>query len=102
MEIGNITGGLLGVSAEIHNKGTLDVTSVNWSIALDGGFVLLGKLKSGTIASLPTGESTVVADKPVFGFGRIIITVTVEVPDEMPVTKTASGFLFLFVVIGVK
>jgi PKD repeat protein len=102
VEIGNITGGVLGVSAEIHNKGTLNVTSMNWSIALDSGFVLLGKLKSGTIASLPTGESTVVADKPVFGFGRVIITVTVEVPDEMPVTKTASGFLFLFVVIGVK
>ncbi|MCX6671533.1 MAG: FG-GAP-like repeat-containing protein, partial [Euryarchaeota archaeon] len=67
VEIGNITGGLLGVRAEIHNKGTLNLTSMNWSIALDDGFVLLGKIKSGTIASLPTGESTVIADKPVFG-----------------------------------
>ncbi len=102
VEIGNITGGLLGVNAEINNKGTLNVTSMNWSIALDGGFILLGKIQSGTIASLPTGESTVIADKPVVGFGRVSITVTVEVPDEIPVTKTATGLLLFFVVIGVK
>jgi PKD repeat protein len=102
VEIGNITGGLFGVSAEIHNKGTLNVTSVNWSIALDSGFVLLGKIKSGAIQSLPAGDSTVIADAPVFGFGRIIITITVEVPDAEPITKTASGFLLFFVVLGIK
>jgi PKD repeat protein len=102
VEIGNITAGLLGVSAEIHNKGTLDVTSVNWSIALDGGFVLLGKIKSGTIASLPAGDSTVISDRPLFGFGKITITVTVEVPGSEPVTKTVSGFLLFFFVLGIK
>ena len=102
IEIGNISGGLLRVRAEILNKGTLNVTSVNWSIAVDGQFVLFGKIKTGTIEFLPVGDSVVIVDKPVFGFGRIIIRVTIEVPGYTPVTKTATGFLLLFVVIGIK
>lgn len=101
VKIGNITGGLLGVSAEILNTGTLDVTSLNWSIALDGGFVLLGKTTSGMIASLPAGDSTVIIDKPVLGFGRILITITVEVPDGEPVTKTVPALLLFFFVVGI-
>jgi PKD repeat protein len=101
VEIGNITGGLLKVSAEIINNGTTNVSSINWTMAVDGGLVLLGKTKSGTIASLPTGGSIVIADKPLFGFGKILIIVTVEVPGADPVTKTATGFLFFFVVLGV-
>jgi hypothetical protein len=37
----------------------------------------------------------------VIGFGRITIVVTVEVPDADPVTKTANGFLLLFLGVGV-
>jgi PKD repeat protein len=102
LEIGNITGGLFGVSAEIHNTGTNDVTAVNWSIAVDDGLVFLGKIKSGMIATLPAGDSTVVTDRPLFGFGKITITVTIEVPDSEPVTKTVSGFLLFFLVLGIK
>ena len=102
VEIGAITGGLLGVSAEIRNNGTLDVSSVNWSIALDGGLILKGKSASGTIASLPVNDSQIVVDKPILGFGRVIITVTATIPDGEPVTKTATGFLLLFIILGVQ
>jgi PKD repeat protein len=101
IEIRNITGGLLGVSAEILNNGTADVSALNWSIALNGGVVVLGKTKTGTLPGLIPGESVGITDKPVVGFGKITITVTVEIPDAEPVTKTASGFLFLFLVLGV-
>jgi PKD repeat protein len=97
--IGNITGGLLKINAEILNKGTTNVSSMNWSIAFSGGLVLLGKNASGTILSLPSGGSTVVSDKPVFGFGRITITVTAQMPGGDPVTKTATGLLFFFFII---
>jgi PKD repeat protein len=96
IEIGNITGGVLKVNAEILNNGTTTVSSINWSITLDGGFVLLGKTKSGTIPSIPAGGTEVISDKPVFGFGRITITVMAEAPGGDPVTKTATGFLFFF------
>jgi PKD repeat protein len=102
IEIGNITGGLLGISAEIRNIGTLDLTSVQWNIVLDGGVVLLGRNTSGTVASIPVNDSKMILDKPILGFGRITITVTATVPDGEPVMKTASGFLLLFLVIGVK
>jgi len=101
VEIGNITGGLLKVSAEILNKGEINVTSLNWSITVSG-FVLLGKTKSGTIPSIPIGGSEVVSDRPIFGLGNIIITVKVDVPGSGSVTKTVRGFLFLFVVLGIK
>jgi hypothetical protein len=102
VEIGNITGGMLKIAAEIRNKGTTDLSSINWSMTIDGGLVLSGKSKSGTIASLPADGSAVIVDKPVFGFGKVLITVTIQVPDSEPVTKTATGFLFLFVVLGIK
>lgn len=102
VKIENITGGLLKITAEVLNNGTSEVTSLNWSMNISGGLVLLGKTKSGMIPSLPAGNSTIIVDKPVFGFGRITITVTVEVPDGEPVTKTATGFLLLFLVVGIK
>jgi PKD repeat protein len=101
VEIGNITGGLLKISAEILNKGATDVTSVNWSFTVSGGLVLLGKTKSGTILSIPGGGSEIIIDRPVFGFGKITITVSIEVPDSEPVTKTATGTLFFFMILGV-
>jgi PKD repeat protein len=101
ISIGNITGGVLKVSAEILNNGPTNISSINWSIMVDGKLVLLGKTKSGTILSLPAGGSTIVSDKPLFGFGRIIITVTAEAPGGDPVTKTATGFLFFFFLMGI-
>jgi PKD repeat protein len=102
VEIGNITGSILKVNAEILNNGTINVTSLNWSITVDGRFVLLGKTKSGTNLSIPVGGTEVISDKPVFGFGNIIITVKVDVPGGDSLTKTVRGFLFLFVVLGIK
>jgi PKD repeat protein len=96
IDIGNITGGVLKLNAEILNVGTTNVSSVNWNITVSGGVVLLGKNASGTILSLPASDSTIVSDKPIFGFGRITITVTAQVPGEDPVTKTVTGILFLF------
>jgi PKD repeat protein len=101
VEIGNITGGMLKISAEILNKGDINVTSVNWSITVTG-FVLLGKTNSGTIPSIPIGGSEVVSDRPIIGLGNIIITVKVDVPGSGQLTKTVRGFLFLFIVLGIK
>ena len=102
LEIRNITGGMLKINAEIFNKGTINVTAINWSIIVDGRFVLLGKTKSGTILSIPSGGSEIITDKPVFGFGKINITVQIEVPVGGPVTKTVTGFLFFFIIFGIQ
>lgn len=98
LEIGNVTGGLLKISAEIKNTGTVDASLVNWSININKGIVLLGRTASGSIASLPGGGAEIVTDRPVFGFGKISITISAQEPEGDLITKTVSGTLILFFV----
>lgn len=95
IEITKIAGGK-GVTATVANTGTIDATGVDWTIALSGGFLLKGKTLSGTIDSLAAGTDTTITSG-VLGFGKTTITVTAG-----DATKTASGFVFLFFVLGVK
>jgi len=89
-----IKGGL-GVKATIKNTGTVNLTNISWSINLNGGIILVGKSKPGTIASLAVGAQTTVKDF-VIGFGKTNIVVTAD-----GVTKNATGTVLLFFVIGV-
>jgi PKD repeat protein len=93
--IESITGGT-AVSVKVTNNGTADATMVPWSIDLTGGFLLKGKTLSGTITSLPINQEKTLTSK-VLGFGKVTITATVG--DK---TKTATGFVFLIFVLGVK
>jgi PKD repeat protein len=101
VEIGNVTGEIFKITAEISNKGTTNVSSINWSITLDGNVVLLGRAKSGMIPLIPAGGMIVISDAPVFGFGRIFITITIEVPGGGSATKMVTGFLVLFLILGI-
>jgi PKD repeat protein len=102
LEIGNISGGMFRIGAKIFNKGTVNVTSVNWSITVDGKLVVLGKTESGMILSIPAGGSTVISVFPVIGFGKIIITITIEGPDGLPISKTVTGTLLFIFVLGIR
>jgi hypothetical protein len=75
VEIGNITGGLLKVTAVITNTGSADATDVDWSIAFDGGLILLGKETTGTAAIIPAGGQVKVTSGLILGFGKTTITV---------------------------
>jgi hypothetical protein len=102
--IENIRGRINKVSADIKNIGDQDAKSVNWSISVTGGILKRIDLRStGTINALSTqSTSTVITERIPLGFGRLEITITVEVPGGLPVTQTAQGFKFLFFVIGVR
>jgi hypothetical protein len=89
-----IAGGI-GVSATIKNIGTADLTDVDWTIGLDGGLILIGKTKTGTIPSLAAGESVTVKDF-VLGLGKTTITATAA-----DAVKTAQGTVLVIFVIGV-
>jgi parallel beta-helix repeat protein len=97
----NITGGL-GVTAKIKNTGTIPATDIQWTFTLTGGFVLLGKTKSGTLTSLVAGALATVKDRPILGFGKTTIKVDVTCAEGASATKTATGTVFLFFVLGVK
>jgi PKD repeat protein len=98
LAIGDITGGLLKVDAEIKNVGDTTLTDVNWSITLDGGLILLGKEKSGNLTSIAGNETKIGSDKPVFGFGKVQIHVVAETPTVSPASKTVNAFVILFFV----
>jgi hypothetical protein len=89
-----VSGGL-GVSATIKNVGTTDLLNIDWSIALDGKLIFVGKAKSGTITSLAAGAEVTVKDF-VVGFGKTGIAVTAGTEEA-----TASGTALLIFVIGV-
>jgi hypothetical protein len=88
-----ITGGF-GITASIKNTGLTDMTGVNWKIELTGGLILVGKTKTGT-GNIAAGSSITAKDF-VIGFGKTTITVTADTA-----TKTATGTVILFFVIGV-
>jgi len=95
LEINNIDGGLFKVCATIKNNAGTDVTSVNWSIVLNGGFILMGNETSGTIPSIPAGDETEVCSSLILGFGKTVITVTAETSEYFD-TKEQDAFVFLF------
>ena len=90
-----ISGGL-GINAIIRNTGEEDVTDLEHSIVLDGGFILLprGGVATGTI-DIPAGDEVSIK-AIVLGLGRSEITVTAGCAEE-----TASGLVILLFVLGV-
>lgn len=96
-----ITGGF-GTKAVITNTGSVTATKVQWTFNLTGGKILLGKTKIGTILSLAAGASTTVKDIPVFGFGRTTLKLDVTCEEGVSVTKSVTGIVFFFFILGIK
>jgi hypothetical protein len=106
LEIGEVTGGgklFSGgvVSAEVKNVGDGNATEVNWNISVNGGLLgLINVTDSGTIAKLDAHSmETVQTSTPIYGFGRINITVTATAADIEPAIKTVDGFIIIFYII---
>ena len=98
LEIGNITGGLFNVNAEIKNTGDGDATNVQWTITINGEYILHGKTSAGA-TNISAGETKEIQSEWIFGFGGILkpmkITVTTEVSESSD-TKDTYAKLFLF------
>lgn len=90
-----IKGGF-GITATIKNIGPATLTNIPWKIQLTGGVILIGKSKTGTIASLAPAATSKAKDM-VFGFGKTAIAVTAG-----DGSGSATGTVILFFVIGVK
>jgi len=88
--------GGIGVTMKVTNVGVSNQTMLSWTIAVNGGLILRGEGKSGTITMLAPGE-TVNEKLTVVGFGKTTVTGSVGA-----YTQNATGFMFLFFVLGVK
>jgi nitroreductase len=94
-----ITGGL-GIAVTMNNTGTVAVTNISWEIEFKDGFVIPAQ-KTGTISNIPMGGQSTI-HMVVFGLGKKTVTVSLMTDDGITAEKTASVFLFLLFVVGVK
>jgi len=92
----DIRGGL-GVQATIENLVDVDLDDLSWSISFDGGIILIAEGTSGTIDSIPIGETVDIQTERLFGIGFPQITISVD--DE---EKTVRGLIFgpIVIIIG--
>ncbi len=100
VEINGLKGGI-GVHATIKNTGTVNLSSVKWSIVLEKGLIILGKKSNGTIPSLSVGQSVDIKTGLILGFGMPRVMIKVETPDHF-IEKTAKATVLSFFVLGVK
>ena len=101
LEIGTITGGF-GLKTTVKNTGAINATNVNWTIALDGKLVFLGKSSTGTITSLAVGAEEPIKAGFILGFGKTNIVVSATCDEGKTAEKSATAFVLGPFVLGVK
>ena len=84
IEIVKIKGGF-GISVDLSNIIEQDITTIQWSIKIDGGIIFTANETSGIIDELKAGEKITFKSNLLFGFGIIDITVCANTAIE---TKT--------------
>jgi hypothetical protein len=102
LEIGTITGGF-GIKVQIKNIGTANATNVSVNMTFYGAWMILPLLEHyhKILHNVGAGLSeniTVI----VFGLGKTTIDVNATCTEGSSATKTATGTVFLFFMLGVK
>jgi hypothetical protein len=92
--IESISGGLLTIKAMITNSGAIAATNINWSITVSGG-TWFGKETTGKIGIIIMGSGQKIRSNLLLGFGKIVVTVTAEIPGSQ-VTRSQNGTILLF------
>jgi len=99
LEIEEIVGGFLGITAAINNTGTSKATNVVGSVFIDEGMILIGKELTENIGTIEPGNFSGLYNLPMIGFGSITITITVKCNEIGQIKKKATGFILFFYVI---
>jgi len=80
LEVGMTKSGFFGVTGVIKNNGGAIAKNVNYTITLDGGFILTGKHSNDLIDSIAAGDEVTFKSNFIIGFGETQITVTANEP----------------------
>ena len=86
------------ISAAIRNIGFAEAENVSWKISLDGGAILLGKERTGTISIIPAGDSVEVQSGLIFGFGKTGIIITAESAESTDTLSLKATIIFFIVI----
>jgi len=97
LDIEPVSGGLFKVSTVIKNTGAIEATSVNWSITLDGGLILLGKETTNTIQTISAGGEQPINSGLILGLGQTKVTVTAEISTDSDIREQQAFLLAFFI-----
>ena len=97
IEIGMIKGGLLKITTDVKNVGSLDATNVDWTIDIEGG-AFIGKNTQGIIPTIEAGSQVTISSKTILGFGGIQVTAAASIPDSSD-SRTQGGNIYLFYIV---
>ena len=101
LEIGAITGGF-GIGASVKNTGDGPATNVEWTIALDGKLIFIGKSSTGSIATLAAAGEEAIKSSLILGIGKTNIAVSRTCDEGKTAEATVSAFVLGPFVLGVK
>ena len=95
---GSVKFGLLKQELSLKNIGNHTAFNIQWSIRIDGGFLLFGRESSGNVSKplLRNKEIVVTSNLILFGLGSIRITIDVWADNVPKDSETRRGRLFLF------
>jgi Viral BACON domain len=97
IEIKTVAGGLFRIQTVLINTGTANAMAIDWKITVGGnGLVLLGKETKGRLAALAIGEERTITSGLILGLGTVVVTVTAQNSEAIPVVKKASAQLVVF------
>jgi hypothetical protein len=97
LEIENIAGGLFKISATLKNTGSEAANNIDWSIALEGGFIIMGKQTTGQILVLESDDERTITSDPIIGFGKTMVTITATVPQNTAGEEQEAMVLLFFI-----
>ncbi len=101
LEVGMTRGGFLGVKGVIKNIGNGIANDVNWSITLNGGFILFGKESTGSIESIPVGGEISFKSNLIIGLGKTEFLVTGEEPfGSLDDRKQGGKMLGIYIIVN--
>jgi hypothetical protein len=99
LEICNISGSLLFITAKIKNIGNKDIENLEWVIRVENGLLAMSSRKTtDKINIIKKGDTGIITSSALIGFGEILIVIEAYTNPLIKVEKQIEGFvLFPFI-----
>jgi hypothetical protein len=79
------------IKVVLENPDTEDMVNLSWNMSLAGGKIFKGKYSTGTIPRLSPEVEKQITSLAIFGFGKTIVTVTVQRRDDGYIDQASAN-----------